>query len=118
MSEFLAESRSLSSHDAPPRQELIQLRYNAKARVRPQYWNERTMTWYERAYLPEILRGLAITTGIFLRMAAEYALQEMSQGKDEVMPFWRVVDPKSPLAKKLPCGPEFIVSQRAAESSN
>lgn len=59
-----------------------------------------------------------LTTGIFLRMAAEYALQEMSQGKEDVMPFWRVVDPKSPLAKKLPCGPELIVSRRAAESSN
>jgi len=34
---------------------------------RKQYWNEPTMTWWEKAYLPEILRGLAITTGIFLR---------------------------------------------------
>lgn len=34
---------------------------------RKQYWNEPTMTWWERAYLPEVLRGLAITTGIFLR---------------------------------------------------
>ncbi len=34
---------------------------------RKQYWNEPTMTLWERAYLPEILRGLAITTGIFLR---------------------------------------------------
>lgn len=34
---------------------------------RTQYWNEPTMTWWERAYLPEILRGLGITTGIFLR---------------------------------------------------
>lgn len=58
-----------------------------------------------------------LTTGIFLRMAAEYALQEMAQGKEDVMPFWRVVDPKSPLAKKLPCGPDFIASHRAAEKS-
>jgi NADH-quinone oxidoreductase subunit I len=34
---------------------------------RKQYWNEPTMTWWEKAYLPEVLRGLAITTGIFLR---------------------------------------------------
>jgi len=34
---------------------------------RKQYWNEPTMTLWEKAYLPEILRGLAITTGIFLR---------------------------------------------------
>jgi NADH-quinone oxidoreductase subunit I len=36
-------------------------------RARKEYWNEPTMTWWERAYLPEILRGLFITTGIFLR---------------------------------------------------
>lgn len=41
--------------------------YDAKAYVRKEYWNEREMTLWERAYLPEILRGLAITTGIFLR---------------------------------------------------
>jgi NADH-quinone oxidoreductase subunit I len=35
--------------------------------VRKQYWNEPTMGWYERAYLPEILRGLAITSTVFLR---------------------------------------------------
>lgn len=34
---------------------------------RKQYWNEPTMTWWEKAYLPEVMRGLAITTGIFLR---------------------------------------------------
>jgi NADH-quinone oxidoreductase subunit I len=34
---------------------------------RKQYWNEPEMGWYERAYLFEILRGLAITGGVFLR---------------------------------------------------
>ena len=59
-----------SPTDAPtsvPRQELHQLRYNAGAHVRKAYWNEPTMTLWERSYLPEILRGLTITTGIFLR---------------------------------------------------
>lgn len=59
-----------SPTDAPPpapRQELHQLRYNAKTHVRKEYWNEPTMTLWERSYLPEILRGLAITTGIFLK---------------------------------------------------
>ena len=46
---------------------LVQLRYDAKAHTRKTYWNEPTMSWWERAYLPEILRGLSITTGIFLR---------------------------------------------------
>ena len=35
--------------------------------VRKRYWNEPTMTLWERAYLPEIIRGLAITSTVFLR---------------------------------------------------
>lgn len=34
---------------------------------RPQYWNNPTLTLWERLYFPEVLRGLAITTGVFLR---------------------------------------------------
>ena len=34
---------------------------------RRQYWNAPAMTWYERAYIFEIVRGLAITGGIFAR---------------------------------------------------
>jgi len=34
---------------------------------RKQYWNEPVMGWWERAYLFEILRGLAITSWVFLR---------------------------------------------------
>jgi NADH-quinone oxidoreductase subunit I len=35
--------------------------------ARKQYWNEPEMGWYERFYLFEVLRGLGITGGIFLR---------------------------------------------------
>ncbi len=35
--------------------------------VRRRYWNEPRMTAYERSYLPEILRGLSITGGVFMR---------------------------------------------------
>lgn len=35
--------------------------------VRKRYWNEPQMGWYERAYLFEILRGLYITSRVFLR---------------------------------------------------
>jgi NADH-quinone oxidoreductase subunit I len=35
--------------------------------VRRKYWNEPKMGWWEQAYLPEILRGLAITGGVFVR---------------------------------------------------
>jgi NADH-quinone oxidoreductase subunit I len=34
---------------------------------RPKYWNEPTMGAWDAAYLPEILRGLALTSRIFLR---------------------------------------------------
>ena len=34
---------------------------------RKTYWNQHKMTLWERAYLPEVLRGLGITSGIFLR---------------------------------------------------
>jgi len=34
---------------------------------RKQYWNEPTMTWWEKFYLFEILRGLGITGGVFTR---------------------------------------------------
>jgi NADH-quinone oxidoreductase subunit I len=36
-------------------------------RPRKRYWNEPEMGWWERVYLPEILRGLAITGGVFTR---------------------------------------------------
>lgn len=41
--------------------------YKSKPHVRKVYWNEPTMSWWELAYLPEILRGLAITSRVFLR---------------------------------------------------
>jgi len=34
---------------------------------RKAYWNQPTMSLWERAYLPEIVRGLTITGGVFLR---------------------------------------------------
>lgn len=58
-----------------------------------------------------------LTTGIFLRIVAEVALEQMAAGSNpgEVAPFWRVVDPTSPLAKKLSCGPDRITALRSAE---
>jgi NADH-quinone oxidoreductase subunit I len=40
---------------------------SAKPHVRRQYWNRPAMGWWEKAYLPEIMRGLAITGGVFLK---------------------------------------------------
>lgn len=58
-----------------------------------------------------------LTTGIFSRIAAENAIEAMAMGAlpDEVAPFWRVVDPDSPLAKKLTGGSELVRRLRLAE---
>jgi hypothetical protein len=58
-----------------------------------------------------------IATGIFLRIVAEAALEQLSAGTppDEITPFWRVVDQNSPTAKKLAGGPEFIRKMRERE---
>jgi hypothetical protein len=57
-----------------------------------------------------------VSTAIFLRTVAEAAWDEIESGvpTSEVAPFWRVVDPKSPLAKKLRAGGAWIEQQRAA----
>ena len=58
-----------------------------------------------------------ISTGIFLRIVAEAAWAEIEAGRDpgEVTPFWRVVEPGSPLAKKLTCGADFVERMRRQE---
>lgn len=52
-----------------------------------------------------------LTTGIFLRIVAEKGLEEGNPA-----PFWRVVDPGSPLAKKLSCGSDWIAEKRREEA--
>lgn len=51
-----------------------------------------------------------LTTGIFLRIVAEAAWDELNNGSlpGEVTPFWRAIDPESALAGKLRCGRAFI----------
>jgi hypothetical protein len=58
-----------------------------------------------------------LTTGIFLRIVAEAAPEDLEKGAklEEITPFWRVISPKDNLAKKLKCGPEFLEARRAAE---
>ena len=61
-----------------------------------------------------------VSTSIFLRTVAEVAWDQIEAGTPvtEVAPFWRVVDPKSPLAKKLRAGPQWIEQQRHAEAQD
>jgi len=54
-----------------------------------------------------------VTTGIFTRIVAERSLELMAEDKKPIAPFWKVIDPDSPLAKKLSCGPELIAQMRA-----
>ena len=59
-----------------------------------------------------------MSTSIFARIAAEAALEAAEQGRpaEEVTPFWRVIGPETPLAKKLSCGPAFVAKRRQAEA--
>lgn len=59
-----------------------------------------------------------LTTGIFTRIVAERSLELMVEGKEPVAPFWKVIDPKSNLAKKLSCGPDMIAQLRESKLAN
>jgi hypothetical protein len=58
-----------------------------------------------------------VTSAIHARIVAEATLEELALGKtvSELVPFWRVIDEKSPIAAKLSCGVDFIRTQRAME---
>ena len=58
-----------------------------------------------------------LTTGIFLRIAAEAAYEEFEKGKpvDKITPFWRVIDEQSNTAKKLSFGTKLLKEQRNKE---
>lgn len=49
-----------------------------------------------------------LATGIFLRIAAEAAWEQMQTDDNDVTPFWRVVPRGSSLARKLACGEKFV----------
>ena len=58
-----------------------------------------------------------MTASIFARIAAEAAIEEMEDGKpvEKITPFWRLIDAKSPIAKKLSCGTAFVAKMRTKE---
>ncbi len=60
-----------------------------------------------------------VTTGIFLRIIAEANYEKLNQGfsTQNITPFWRAIDPKSTLAKKLSFGAEFLIEQIKKEKS-
>lgn len=58
-----------------------------------------------------------LTSGIFLRIVAEAAYEEYEKGKSisKITPFWRMINLKSPAAKKLTFGTGFLLAQRKKE---
>lgn len=58
-----------------------------------------------------------LTTGIFVRIVSEAALDDLDAGKpaEAITPFWRVVGPKDRAASKIRCGPDWIAERRKAE---
>ncbi|MBS1782117.1 MAG: hypothetical protein JSS78_03540 [Bacteroidetes bacterium] len=58
-----------------------------------------------------------LTSGIFLRIVAEKAFEELWQGKnkDEVAPFWRIINRQSATVKKLSFDYAFIHEMRSQE---
>ena len=56
-----------------------------------------------------------VSTGIFLRLAIEEVLA-VFKIEDSPLPFWRVVDEKHPILKKLGIAPSEITRMRKKES--
>lgn len=59
-----------------------------------------------------------LTAGIFLRIVAEKNYEDFSNGKsiEKITPFWRVIEPTSPMLKKLSFGKEFVLEQHQKEN--
>ena len=45
-----------------------------------------------------------LTTGIFIRIAAEAAEEDLMDGRGEITPYWRIIKPDGSLNEKLPGG--------------
>jgi hypothetical protein len=60
-----------------------------------------------------------VSTAIFLRMVAEGTWDDIESGKalDAVVPFWRVIEPGSTIAKKLRTDSAWLAHQRALETT-
>jgi len=58
-----------------------------------------------------------VSSAIFIRIAAQAAIDEMENGKsvEEVTPFWRLLTSKDKITKRLTLDPEFVDIQRASE---
>ena len=61
-----------------------------------------------------------VTTAIYLKVVAEVALSDLAEGKSsaQVVPFWRVIEPNSKIAKKLSCDSQVIEHYRLLERAD
>ena len=62
-----------------------------------------------------------VSTSLFLRIVAEYAWEEYSEKNTpltDLPPFWRVVEPGTPLSKKLSFDQAWISLQRDLEKDS
>ncbi|TQK17681.1 hypothetical protein FBY40_0158 [Microbacterium sp. SLBN-154] len=59
-----------------------------------------------------------VTTAMYLRIITEIAMEDLFRGVDvdEVTPFWRVITPHDPIAKRVPGAPEMISTLRQVEA--
>ena len=58
-----------------------------------------------------------VWVGYHLRTVAEAAYESLQRGQtlNEITPFWRVLDAKTPTTPRLACGAGFVAERRAAE---
>ena len=56
-----------------------------------------------------------MTTGIFLRIVAEYNYENLSKKGTEISPFWRIIDPNSRLSDRLSFDKKIIINKRNEE---
>ena len=56
-----------------------------------------------------------MTTGIFLRIVAEYNYENLSNKETEISPFWRIIDPNSRLSDRLSFDKKIISDKRNDE---
>lgn len=61
-----------------------------------------------------------VSTAIFLRIVCEAAWDDLNDGKssDEVVPFWRAVEPDSKIAKRLRCDAKWLTHMRERETDD
>ena len=126
--------KKLDSHKSPVIKKIDKAFADIPAKARmlvatPEIFEDylRTIQKGESRNLKQIRKDLAkkfkaqhtcpVTTGIFLRIVAEANYQRMSQGlsPEKIAPFWRAIEPGSPLARKLSFGEELIAELRKAE---